>query len=145
MLEERLHHYFEKNKTKQNKTKKQKNKTMLPSLVVTKHLTCKQSKLWCAVTLKMSRQDFLCGPVVDNLPANGGDMGLIPGMGRSHMLRNNKVHALQLLSLCSGICAQEPVLRSLCSATREATAVRNLSTAARETRNSQHIQKKKKS
>ena len=45
MLEERLHHYFEKNKTKQNKTKKQKNKTMLPSLVVTKHLTCKQSKL----------------------------------------------------------------------------------------------------
>ena len=30
-----------------------------------------------------------CGPVVKNLPANAGDMGSIPGLGRSHMLRSN--------------------------------------------------------
>ena len=27
----------------------------------------------------------LGGPVVENLPANAGDTGLIPGPGRSHM------------------------------------------------------------
>ena len=27
--------------------------------------------------------DFPCGAVVKNLPANAGDMGLIPGSGRS--------------------------------------------------------------
>ena len=27
--------------------------------------------------------DFPCGAVVKNLPANAGDMGLIPGLGRS--------------------------------------------------------------
>ena len=30
--------------------------------------------------------NFPGGPVVRNLPANAGDMGLIPGLGRSHML-----------------------------------------------------------
>ena len=29
------------------------------------------------------------GPVVKNLPANAGDMGLIPAPGRSHMLRSS--------------------------------------------------------
>ena len=29
------------------------------------------------------------GPVVGNLPANAGNMGLIPGWGRFHMLRSN--------------------------------------------------------
>ena len=33
-------------------------------------------------------QDFPGGPVV-NLPAIVGDMGSIPGLGRSHMLRSN--------------------------------------------------------
>ena len=33
--------------------------------------------------------DFPGGAVVKNLPANEGDMGLIPGPGRSHMLRSN--------------------------------------------------------
>ena len=32
---------------------------------------------------------FPGGPVVKNLPANAGDMGLIPGLGRSHMPRSN--------------------------------------------------------
>ena len=29
------------------------------------------------------------GSVVKELPANAGDMGSIPGLGRSHMLRSN--------------------------------------------------------
>ena len=34
--------------------------------------------------LKIAPWDFLGGPVVKNLPANAGDTGLIPGLGRSH-------------------------------------------------------------
>ena len=34
-------------------------------------------------------QDFPSGAVVKNPPANAGDMGSIPGPGRSHMLRSN--------------------------------------------------------
>jgi len=34
-------------------------------------------------------QDFLGGLVVKNLPANAGDTGSIPGLGRSHELRGN--------------------------------------------------------
>ena len=33
--------------------------------------------------------DFFGGTVVKNLPASAGDMGLIPGLGRSHMPRSN--------------------------------------------------------
>ena len=43
--------------------------------------------------------DFFGGPVVKNLPANVGDMGSIPGLGRSHMPQGNEAHAPQLLSL----------------------------------------------
>ena len=31
-------------------------------------------------------EDFTCGPVVENLPVNAGDTGLIPSPGRFHML-----------------------------------------------------------
>ena len=41
------------------------------------------------------------GSVVKNLPASAGDVGLIPGLGRSHVLQNNEAHVPQLLSLCS--------------------------------------------
>ena len=34
-------------------------------------------------------RDFPGGTVVKNLPANAGDTGLSPGLGRSHMLRSN--------------------------------------------------------
>ena len=47
--------------------------------------------------------------MVESLPANAGDMGSSPGLGRSHMLRSNW--------------AREPQLLSLCSATREAAAI----------------------
>ena len=35
--------------------------------------------------------------VVKNPPANTGDMGLIPGLGRSHRLRSNSAHEPELL------------------------------------------------
>ena len=35
--------------------------------------------------LKWKGRDFAGGPVVKNSPANAGDMGSIPGPGRSHM------------------------------------------------------------
>ena len=58
---------------------------------------------------------FPGGAVVENLPANAGDTGSSPGLGRSHMPRSNWAREPQLLSLC---------VWSLCSATREATMVR---------------------
>ena len=42
--------------------------------------------------------DFPGGSVVQNSPANAGDMGSIPGPGRFHTLRDNEAHVPQLLS-----------------------------------------------
>ena len=42
--------------------------------------------------------NFPGGPLVKNLPANAGDTGSIPGLGRSHMPRSHKAHAPPLLS-----------------------------------------------
>ena len=42
--------------------------------------------------------DFPGGPVVKNLTVNAADTGLIPGLGRSHMLQSNSVCLQQLLS-----------------------------------------------
>ena len=47
--------------------------------------------------------------MVENLPANAGDAGSSPRLGRSHMLRSNSAREPQLLSLR---------VWSLCSATR---------------------------
>ena len=58
--------------------------------------------------------------MVENLPANAGDTGLSPGLGRVHMPRSNWACEPQLLSLC---------VWSLCSATREAAIVRGPRTA----------------
>ena len=77
------------------------------------------------------------------MPANAGDMGLISGLGRSHMPQRKWVHAPQLLSLCSGAwkpqlldprAATTEVQRpwSLSLATREAIARRSPHTATRE-------------
>ena len=46
--------------------------------------------------------------MVKNPPANAGDMGSIPGLGRSHMPWSNSARAPQLLSLHSR--AREPQL-----------------------------------
>ena len=63
---------------------------------------------------------FPGGAVVENLPANAGDTGSSPGLGRSHMPRSNWAREPQLLSLRAW---------SLCSAKREAVIVRGLRTA----------------
>ena len=48
---------------------------------------------------KMFFKVFPGGAVVENLPANAGDTGSGPGLGRSHMPRSNWAHEPQLLSL----------------------------------------------
>ena len=58
---------------------------------------------------------FPGGPVVGSLPANAGDMGSGPGLGRSHVPRSNWAHEPQLLSLR---------VWSLCSATGEVAIMR---------------------
>ena len=60
-------------------------------------------------------EGFPGGAVVENLPANAGDTGSSPGLGRSHMPRSNWACEPQLLSLR---------IWSLCSATREAATVK---------------------
>ena len=65
-------------------------------------------------TKKLSK-GFPGGAVVENLPANAGDVGSSTGLGRSHMPRSNWAHEPQLLSLR---------VWSLCSAPREAAIVR---------------------
>ena len=63
---------------------------------------------------------FLGGTVIENPPANAGDTGSNPGLGRSHMPRSNEAREPQLLSLC---------VWSLCFATRESATVRGPRTA----------------
>ena len=58
--------------------------------------------------------------MVENLPANAGDTGSRPGLGRSHMPRSGWAREPQLLSLR---------VWSLCSATGEAATVRGPRTA----------------
>ena len=42
-----------------------------------------------AIIKKSTNRGFPGGAVVENLPANAGDTGLSPGLGRSHMPRSN--------------------------------------------------------
>ena len=63
---------------------------------------------------------FPGGTVVKNLPANAGDMGSSPGLGRSHMPQSGQAREPQLLSLR---------IWSLCSTMGEATTVRGPCTA----------------
>ena len=63
---------------------------------------------------------FPGGAVVESLPANAGDTGSSPGLGRSHMPRSSWAREPQLLSLR---------VWSLCSARTEAAIVRGPRTA----------------
>ena len=63
---------------------------------------------------------FPGGAVVENLPANAGDMGSSPGLGRSHMPRSKWAREPQLLSLR---------VWNLCPATGGAAIVRGPRTA----------------
>ena len=58
--------------------------------------------------------------MVESLPANAGDTGSSPGLGRSHMPWSDWAREPQLLSLR---------VWSLCSATREAAILRGPRTA----------------
>ena len=73
-----------------------------------------------AQLLRILLPGFPGGAVVENLPANAGDTGSSPGLGRSHMPLSNWAREPQLLSLR---------VWSLCSATREAVTVRGPRTA----------------
>ena len=64
---------------------------------------------------KKKDSGFPGGAVVENLPANAGDMGSSPDLGRSLTPRSNWAREPQLLSLR---------VWSLCSATREPAIVR---------------------
>ena len=65
--------------------------------------------------LKLRNKGFPGGAVVENLPANAGDAGSSPGLGRSHIPQSNWAREPQLLSLR---------IWSLWSATREAAIMR---------------------
>ena len=43
-----------------------------------------QSPVNYVLLMKIFNRDFPGGPVVKNPPANAGDTGSIPGLGRSH-------------------------------------------------------------
>ena len=49
--------------------------------------------------VKLNHGDFPGGAVDKNLPANAGDMGSIPGLGRFHIPQSNSAGAPQLQSL----------------------------------------------
>ena len=70
--------------------------------------------------------------MVESLPANAGDKGSSPGLGGSHMPRNDWAREPQLLSLR---------VWSLCSATREAATERGPHTAVRSGPRSQQLEK----
>ena len=72
--------------------------------------------------LKKSFRGFPGGAVIENPPANAGDMGLIPGPGRSHTLQSNWACEPRLLSLRSR--AHEPQLLSPQATTTEACVPR---------------------
>ena len=71
---------------------------------------------------KAIRGGFPGGAVVGSLPANAGNIGSSPDLGRSHMLQSSWAHEPQLLSLR---------VWSLCSTTGEAAIVRGPRTAMR--------------
>ena len=70
--------------------------------------------------LRIHLPGFPGGAVVESLPANAGDTGSSPGLGRSHMPRSGQAREPQLLSLR---------VWSLCPATRDTAIVRGPRTA----------------
>ena len=70
--------------------------------------------------------------MVKNLPANAGDTGSSPGLGRSHMPRSNWAREPQLLSLR---------VWSLCPAIRETATVKGPCTAMKSGPRSPQVEK----
>ena len=84
------------------------------------------------LNLKWILRGFPGGAVAENLPANAGNTGSSPGLGRSHMPWSNWAREPQLLSLR---------VWSLCSATREAAIVRGSRTAMKSGPHSPQLEK----
>ena len=82
--------------------------------------SCSTSLISREMQIKTTMRGFPGGAVVENLPANAGDTGSSPGLGRSHMPWSDWAREPQLLSLR---------VWSLCSTTREAAMVRGPRTA----------------
>ena len=57
---------------------------------------------------KLEWKDIPGGPEVKNLPANAGDVSLIPGPGRSDMPRGSRAHVLQLVKPAAHLGAGAP-------------------------------------
>ena len=81
---------------------------------------------------KESCWGFPGGAVVEGLPANAGDTGSGPGLGRSHVPQSGYAREPQLLSLR---------VWSLCSATGEAAIVRGPCTAMKSGPRSPQLEK----
>ena len=89
--------------------------------------------LWIwTLALRSKPGGFPGGAVVENPPANAGDTGSSPGLGRSHIPRSNRAREPQLLSLS---------VWSLCSATREAAIVTGPRTAMKSGPHSLQLEK----
>ena len=58
------------------------NKSIFSSISIWQEITA-------LIALRMRTLDFPSSPVVKNLPANAGDMGSIPGLGRFHVPHTN--------------------------------------------------------
>ena len=84
------------------------------------------------IDFKTKTRGFPGGAVVENLPANAGDTGSSPGLGRSHVPRSNWAREPQLLNLR---------VWSLCSTTREAATVRGPRTAMKSGPHSPQLEK----
>ena len=84
------------------------------------------------LNIKNKPGGFPGGTVVRSLPANAGDTGSSPGLGRSHMPRSNWAREPQLLSLR---------VWSLCSETREAAIVRGPHTVMKSGPHSPQLEK----
>ena len=126
--------FFQMPKSQQNITKqsKKKKKTRKRWLIERNEISRNQPKEMQASDLpdfkffknnlkqllKDIQWDFPGGAVDNNLPANSGDTGSIPGPGRCHMLQSNWASEPQPLSPCSRACKPQPV--SPCATTTEA-------------------------
>ena len=73
-----------------------------------------QRKHFSLLHVKVMKKQLRGGTMDENPPANAGDMGLIPGPGRSHLLHSNSDRVQQLL---------KPMHLALCSTTKSAAKI----------------------